>query len=83
MKKRKGIVSENEHHYLDLLVPTSKKMYDNYVASKLLEVDDLTAKKIKKSLASEFNAKWLRDSKRSILKFYTAQDLEYFILRFS
>lgn len=83
MGKKVAVFSENEHHYLDLSVPSAKKMYDNYVAFKLTEVDDLTSKKIKKSLASEFNAKWLRDSKRSILKFYTAQDLEYFILRFS
>lgn len=34
-------------------------------------------------LMTEFNCKWVRDKKKNYLKFYSAKELEYFLLRFT
>lgn len=82
MSSKPAIVSEGGHFYVDLDNDDSPIWVNllEYLESALPYYE---LNQIDKTLMAEFNAKWLRSNKRNILKFYSAADLEYFVLRFS
>jgi hypothetical protein len=78
-----SIVSEGGHYYIDFQGDKNLQMWNNFVTYLDSTMPYHDIKWIDETLMSEFNAKWLRSDKRNLFKFYSAQELEYFLLRFS
>jgi hypothetical protein len=76
------IISEGGHYYIDLMGNESA-IWDNLLSFLEMQMPYYDLDLIDKTLINEFNAKWLRSNKRNIIKFYSAKDLEFFVLRFS
>lgn len=82
------IVSEGGHYYIMSatdLEPAWSNLLE-YVDSVSMSDPDMESTFIDAldgTLMSEFNCKWVRNKKKNYLKFYSAKELEYFLLRFA